>query len=80
MCNGNDVPYFKQYPIDQYLDIEPEEFEKEILIAYAVCGKECGHKEFIVDGQTQVCKICHKQMFRTEVKRYILVEQDVNKR
>jgi len=50
------------------------EFPKEIYVAFAICGKKCGNKEFIIDGQTQVCQYCGKLMFRTEVKRYILDE------
>jgi hypothetical protein len=44
---------------------------KNDYIAYAVCGETCGHREFIVDSQTQVCQYCGKLMFRTEVKKYI---------
>jgi len=48
------------------------EFPKEIYIAYAVCKKDCGNREFIVDGDTQVCDICGCQMFRTEIAKYVL--------
>jgi hypothetical protein len=50
-------------------------FPKEIFIAYAVCAESCGHKEFIVDGGTQVCEHCGKKMIRTEVKRYLIAEE-----
>ena len=65
--------FFVPYSPDEYLELEPE-FPNEIYVAYAVCGKQCGNKEFIVDGQTQVCEHCHKQMFRTEVRKYTLAE------
>lgn len=61
---------FEAYDISDYPDIKSVEFPNEIHIAYAVCGKECGNKEFIVDGQSQVCQYCGKLMFRTEVVRY----------
>jgi len=63
---------FEEYNLEDYQGAENIEFPKEIYIAYAVCGKQCGNKEFIVDGQTQICEYCHKNMFRTEVKKYIL--------
>lgn len=50
------------------------EFSNEIHIAYAVCRKSCGNKEFISDGETQICKLCGHQMFRTEVRKYILLQ------
>jgi ribosomal protein L37E len=43
-------------------------------VAYAVCARECGAREFIVDGQTQVCQHCGRLMFRTEVREYRLSE------
>ncbi|MGE5405402.1 MAG: hypothetical protein ACM3PP_10755 [Candidatus Saccharibacteria bacterium] len=64
------------YKLEDYPEVEPASiiFPEEIYIAFAVCGKQCGNKEFIVDGSTQVCEYCEKTMFRTEVKRYILAE------
>jgi len=64
------------YRLDEYPEIKPEEinFPKEISIAFAVCSKECGALSFIVDGGPQVCEYCGKNMFRTEVKKYILAE------
>ena len=49
------------YPLDQYQD-EPADvqFPKEIFVSFAVCSKECGNTEFIVDGSTQVCEYCGK--------------------
>lgn len=47
-------------------------FPEEIHIAYAVCNKECGIMEFIVDGGTQECQYCGGAMFRTDVKKYLL--------
>ncbi len=66
---------FEAYPQDAYPEITDVEFPNELHIAYAVCGKPCGNKEFIVDGQTQVCQYCGKLMFRTEVKKYVLKEK-----
>lgn len=63
---------FGAYKLEDYPDVENVNFPDEIFIAYAVCGKECGNREFIVDGQTQVCEYCGKQMFRTEVRKYML--------
>ena len=63
------------YPLDKYPEVETVNFPKEIYVAYAVCGKDCGNREFIVDGQTQICEYCKKQMFRTEVRRYVLAEK-----
>lgn len=63
---------------DQALDVYPTvdddavQFPEHIHIAYAVCSKECGHAEFIVDGSTQICHYCGKMMFRTTVHKYRL--------
>lgn len=65
---------FDSYDLNEYPNVDEVDFPKEIYIAYAVCGKECGNKEFIVDGQTQVCQYCGKLMFRTEVKKYVIGE------
>lgn len=65
----SDVEY-SAYSLGEYPTVNSVDFPKEIYIAYAVCG--CGNKEFLVDGQTQICEYCHKQMFRTEVRKYIL--------
>jgi hypothetical protein len=65
---------FETYEMADYPDVEAVEFPAEIYIAFAVCGNKCGHKEFIVDGSTQVCQYCGKLMFRTEVKKYRLAE------
>jgi hypothetical protein len=67
---------FREYRPDQYIevrDLQPRfaKFPKEISIAYAVCGKRCGKSAFIVDGQSQVCEYCGKNMFRTEVIKYV---------
>jgi len=63
---------FVAYDLAEYPEVEPIEFPKEIEIAFAVCGKSCGNKEFIADGSSQVCQYCGKLMFRTEVKKYVL--------
>lgn len=65
---------FETYTLDEYPNVEDVDFPKEIYIAFAVCGKDCGCSGFIVDGQTQVCDHCGKLMFRTEVKKYLLCE------
>lgn len=65
-------PLFHAYELDEYPEVESVEFPQDIYIAYAVCGKQCGNREYIVDGQTQVCEYCGKKMFRTEVRRYVL--------
>lgn len=62
------------YELNEYPDVENIEFPKEINIAYAVCGKSCGCNDFIVDGSSQVCQYCGKLNFRTEVRKYVLVE------
>ena len=49
------------------------DFPATIHIAYAVCGEQCGIREFIVDGQTQVCQYCGRLMFRTDVREYAIV-------
>lgn len=63
---------FKEYRLEDYPEINSVDFPQEIYVAYAVCAKECGNREFIVDGQSQVCQHCGGMMFRTEVKKYIL--------
>lgn len=71
---------FKRYNNEEYLtemDFNEIEFPKEIHIAYAVCGKQCGNKEYIVDGQSQVCEYCTHNMFRTETAIYRRVEKEV---
>lgn len=54
---------------DEYLSVDCEmQFPEEISIALAVCTRNCGTTEFIVDGSTQVCQHCGSLMFRTQVK------------
>jgi hypothetical protein len=72
MCKAK----FEGYDLKEYPKVESVSFPKEIYITLAVCGKQCGNQEFIVDGQTQVCQYCGKLMFRTEVKKYIIAEDD----
>jgi hypothetical protein len=64
------------YPQSEYPGVEAATFPPEIHIAYAVCGRECGNREFIVDGSTQVCQSCGKLMFRTVVQKYSLSRSD----
>jgi hypothetical protein len=60
-------------PMD-YPEIKNVDFPKSIYIAYAVCHPECGVRDYIVDGSTQRCQHCGGDLFRTEVKEYILKE------
>lgn len=59
---------FEQGPMD-YPEVIAE-FPETIHIAYAVCHRECGSREFIVDGSTQECQACGSLMFRTEVQEF----------
>ena len=63
---------FEAYPMEDYPKVDAVAFSETIHIAYAVCGKECGNKEFIVDGQTQVCQRCGRLMFRTFVQKFVI--------
>lgn len=65
---------FRGYKLDEYPVIRRVAFPSHLFIAYAVCGNKCGTREFVVDGQTQVCQNCGKLMFRTEVAKYRLVK------
>jgi len=47
-------------------------FPQTIAVAFAVCTRKCGARQFIVDGSTQVCEHCGQNMFRTEVAEYRL--------
>jgi len=62
----------KDYPLRDYPKVRAVEFPSELTVAYAVCSRKCGSRQFIVDGSTQVCEYCGCLMFRTEVRRYIL--------
>ncbi len=59
-----------------YPDVKDIPFPEKISVAYAVCHPECGVKQFIVDGGTQECQRCGSLMFRTEVKKYKLIDSD----
>lgn len=61
---------FESYNLDEYPNVNEIAFPSELFVAYAVCSKACGNAEYIVDGQSQVCQICGKLMFRTLVKEY----------
>jgi hypothetical protein len=65
---------FFGYKLSEYPEITRVDFPKKIAIAFAVCSKNCGSREFIVDGQTQVCQNCGRLMFRTEVRDYTLIK------
>jgi hypothetical protein len=71
---------FDSYELKDYPKVDTIKFPKNVYIAYAVCGETCGNREFIVDGQTQVCQYCGKLMFRTEVKKYILCADSGSRR
>jgi hypothetical protein len=60
----------EDYSEAQALETSPE-FPAHIHVAFAVCHPSCGVQEFIVDGSTQECQRCGRQMFRTGVSRYI---------
>lgn len=75
MDKNDENKLFEPYTENDYPELIPI-FPKEIYVTYAVCGKQCGNVEFIVDGQTQVCERCHKQLFRTETRKYVLLEDD----
>jgi hypothetical protein len=72
LMKENNKPKFEAYDMDEYPSVKEIKFPNEIHIAFAVCGKECGNKEFIVDGQSQVCQYCGRLMFRTEIEKYII--------
>ena len=67
---------FGPYALEDYPDVKAVAFPEEIYVAYAVCGKQCGNREFIVDGQTQVCQRCGKLMYRTLVRRFTIAPPD----
>ncbi len=71
---NNPLEQFKAQYLLEHADLI--KFPNEIYIAYAVCKKSCGNKEFIIDGDTQVCSVCGHQMFRTEISMYILDENE----
>jgi hypothetical protein len=52
-----------------YPDVTPA-FPDSILIAYAVCHPDCGEEQLIVDGGTQECQRCGRNMFRIKSIRY----------
>jgi len=77
-CDRNDLlahvrslACWGEAPVD-YPDEKIPAFPDEIHIAWAVCHPECGAREFIVEGSTQRCQYCGGLMFRTEVVRYKL--------
>jgi hypothetical protein len=57
-----------------YPDVNAQaiDFPQQVYIAFAVCHKGCGRREFIVDGSTQVCHYCGKMMFRICSRQYTL--------
>ncbi|MHB8984188.1 MAG: hypothetical protein ACYC4E_02410 [Carboxydocellales bacterium] len=71
-----DKKEFCSYKLEDYPEVDSIEFPKEVHIAYAVCGKVCGNREFIVDGQSQVCQYCGRIMYRTLVRKYVLADTE----
>lgn len=69
----------KGLEIDDYPDVAEDsiDFPQGIFVAFAVCKKECGNQEFIVDGGTQICDKCGKSMFRIVSKGYTLANDQV---
>ncbi len=53
-----------------YPDLEVE-FPTEVTVAYAVCHPDCGVREFIVEGSTQECQRCGRNLFRLESRKYL---------
>ena len=49
---------------------KPVKFPDELPIWYAVCRRECGNTEFIVDDSDQVCRKCGYSLFRICDKKY----------
>jgi len=45
----------------------------DIYIALAVCNRDCGQVQLIVDGAPQTCPKCGQQMFRIKTKKYKLI-------
>jgi len=67
--------YFK---LQDYPDIDPNsvEFPTEICLVYAVCRKECGNREFLIDSQTDICEYCGHHMLHTVGRKYILAKEE----
>lgn len=61
--------------------INLNKFPEQIAIAYAYCDatNNCDNKQFIVDGQTQVCNKCNGTLFRDEVRNYTLKKSNHKK-
>jgi hypothetical protein len=55
---------------------ESVDFPPVIHVAYAVCTRDCGSAQFIVDGSSQLCEYCGRQRFRTVVRRYVLADEN----
>ncbi len=62
----------KGYPLREYQEAGKVSFPRELHVAFAVCSKKCGSRQFIVDGGTQVCEYCGRSMFRVEVATYVI--------
>ena len=47
------MPKFTDEPLTEYPAISILDFLAEVSVAFAVCDRDCGQCEFIVDEQTQ---------------------------
>jgi hypothetical protein len=45
-------------------------FPDQVFVAFAVCHRDCGEEQLIVDGGTQECQRCGRNMFRVETICY----------
>lgn len=64
------------FAVENYPNVESVGFPAEVWVAYAVCTHECGNKQFIIDGSTQICDCCGRVMFRTLVRRYSIAQDE----
>jgi hypothetical protein len=60
----------KYRSLEDYPEVDNDTigFPERVAVAYAVCGRDCGRAEFIVDGSTQMCQYCGRLMFRAVVR------------
>jgi hypothetical protein len=66
---------YPRYKLQDYPKIESVEFPKEINIAFAVCSKQCGSYQFIVDGSMQICEYCYRKMLKKRARGYVLADE-----
>ena len=65
---------YPSYKLKDYPEVETVDFPREIIIVYAVCSKQCGNEQFIVDGSTQTCEYCYREMLKKRSRKYVLAE------